>query len=298
MGPFWILFMPPRIICLGIVFFWLAANSWMVFREFIPRWTAKEPPAYLIDLEDEVSSLTIHWDVYSEGKEVGNAYSRVLALDNGLYKLKSELRFHNLPDKKSVMNYLSRLTSSYHVTEKGELRKLHTKTTFQLSGEQTFEIFGVVKEGQFYPEIKINNSQKAGADLSKLIPFLNQPVGVSGRGSVLNTMHPLNKIAHLRSGQQWMVPAFDPFPSLAQAGKIPQLFAEVHDGILNWNGEDFSCWRIDYYDKPKTNLDPERKVHARTWVRKEDNLVLQQEAYHEQMELILKRTPKNNPFDE
>jgi hypothetical protein len=90
----------------------------------------------------------------------------------------------------------------------------------------------------------------------------------------------------LRAGQQWVQPVVDPLmmsvSSLLAPPPLRQLDADVDSSTLFWNGAEVLCWRIDYRERPD-------KIVARTWVRREDGLVLQQEASHAGRELILQR---------
>ena len=65
---------------------------------------------------------------------------------------------------------------------------------------------------------------------------------------------------------------------------VPMLEAEVIVDALPWHGQDapVTCYRIDYHE-------PGKKVTARTWVRRRDGLVLQQEAEHQGRRIILQR---------
>jgi hypothetical protein len=121
------------------------------------------------------------------------------------------------------------------------------------------------------------------------LPKLN-PVPVAAHGNVLNPLHPLNRLRGLRAGQHWVQPMVDPLllavsssvSSLLTPPAVGQLDADVEPTVLRWNDVEVLCWRIDYRERTA-------KVAARTWVRREDGLVLQQEASHAGMELILQR---------
>ena len=58
--------------------------------------------------------------------------------------------------------------------------------------------------------------------------------------------------------------------------------AEVAAETLSWRNQEVPCFRIDYRE-------PGKRVTARTWVRRQDGLVLRQEAEHLGKELILER---------
>jgi hypothetical protein len=69
----------------------------------------------------------------------------------------------------------------------------------------------------------------------------------------------------------------------AKAGQTMQsLIAEVKTGDLTWDKKKIACFVIEY-------AEPGKEPVARTWVRRSDGLVLQQEASHMGIDLVLER---------
>ena len=97
-------------------------------------------------------------------------------------------------------------------------------------------------------------------------------------------MHLLDKIPGLRAGRSWKVPLLDPLGAMVPGRKMTTsiLIAEVAEDDLEWQGQVVRCFRIDYRE-------PGKKAAAHTWVRRGDGLVLQQEAKHDEMNLVLVR---------
>jgi hypothetical protein len=134
----------------------------------------------------------------------------------------------------------------------------------------------------------------AQALTKKELPITLAPVPIAAGGTVLNTMQPVNRILGLYEGKTWRIPWIDPleavlasFPGLQQLSGPPRthyLDAVVRADTLRWDNRDEDCWRIDY-------AEPGRKDSARTWVRRRDGLVLQQEARHDHLEMVLRRDP-------
>ncbi len=270
--------MPSRLVVFGIVVFWLASATWLVVREVVPRFQAADAPPFEIDLTDEVGANSITWIVYHQGAKVGGGISHVRRGPDRTFDFLSKFHF----DKFKLFNKLQirELSNRYRVTPAGRLveagAKVYVGEFFGLGGE----IKGNVVDGDFHPEVHliVNNKPQKVMDLD--------PVKISGHGTILNPMHLINRLSGLRQGQRWTIPLLDPVSSVLPGKKvtIPLLIAEVFSTNLEWAGEDFACFRIDYWE-------PGKKVTASTWVRRLDGLVLQQEAGHEEMNLVLVRDP-------
>jgi hypothetical protein len=126
------------------------------------------------------------------------------------------------------------------------------------------------------------------------IPLLSidkefEPVTVADRGSVLNTMQPLNRIHGLRSGQHWEIALFDPMSVVLTPAnpKLRTLSADVQTDVLELPQgprgtliTNVPCFVINYQGADS---------RARTWVRQNDGTVLQQEASYGAEQLTLRR---------
>ena len=119
-----------------------------------------------------------------------------------------------------------------------------------------------------------------------------EPVPVANRGSVLNTMAPLNRLRGLAPGRRWQIALIDPMsaiPILSRANPKPRILnAEVKEETIEWpagpgdaNPLEVPCYVIYYRGEDDTR--------ARTWVRQSDEMVLQQEASFGDLQLTLRR---------
>jgi hypothetical protein len=275
--------MPSRALTLGIIVLWLATVAWMIFRDFVPVWTATEPPTFLIDLDDEVAAKEIFWTVYSEGRKAGIAKTEVRFLDKGKYQFLGEMLLHDINiigNENTFGVEMKRVTSSFHMNHEGRIQEINAKVFLaspQLS-EITIEVQGVVVNQVLHPKLTV-----AGQPIDPYLPDLKKPVPLSDQGSIMNITHPLNKIRNLAEGKRWRIPVLNPVPSLVPGKGISFLFAEVFSDKLNWNGQDLDCWRIDFtdHDTHQRNL--------RIWVRQDNSVVLQHEAKYAHLEIIMKR---------
>jgi hypothetical protein len=271
--------MPSRFGTLAIVVFWLASMTWLTVREIVPTFRAGEPPAFLIDVTDEVGGTATSWKILRKGVRIGDGYSHVRRRSDRTFELSSELSFQDkeLPLLKTWD--IKKIAGRYRVDKNGNLQSLETEVKLAaLSFEIKAEIKGEVKGGVLTPRIYLDDKEK------NLGPFQPQPVPVASHGSILNTMHMVNKIQGLYVGRTWKVPLLDPLGSIVPGRKATPsiLIAQVSADNLDWQGEAVPCFRIDYYE-------PGKEAAAHTWVRRRDGLVLQQEANRDEMDLVLVR---------
>jgi hypothetical protein len=272
--------MPPRSVTLAIVAFWLATTGWLVYREVLPAFRTDEPPPFIIDLADEVSAHTINWEALQDGRVFGTAHTKVVPGKSRTFILTSKFKPENL---RILTIGVKQVESSYAVTREGDLRELEARVeVFAGPDRIKLGIGGRVENGMFTPEIRFEGMDLKDAPLPKL-----EPVPVSGHGSVLNPLHPLNRLKGLHEGQHWVQPVIDPlvvavYSLLKRQPPLRRLHAEVGTGVLAWKGSDVACWLIEYSE-------PGQKASARTWVRRSDGLVLRQEASHAGLEIILQR---------
>jgi hypothetical protein len=310
--------MPPRYVTLAIVAFWLATTGWMASRDLFPRFRTGEPPPFTIDLTDEVSladvvkvenpvsrftAQTIPWIILLNGERVGFAVTRVQRQEDRTFDLQAELRFKELKMPWAVQ--ITSLMNTYRVTSAGDLRGMSVRLIlrdltglFQGGMKDTQIEVGMeaeVEDGMLIPhaylyEPELRHPGPWAKTKKELLSGL-KPIPVPERGAVLNTLQPLNRQLGLREGQTWTVPRLDPLEAvtailgLTGPPRTRYLDARVSAAPFTWDGKEVPCWRIDY-------AEPSNKISARTWVQRSDGLVLQQEASHDHMHMVLRRDPR------
>ncbi len=279
--------MPARPLVYAILGFWLAANGWLFYRELWPRLRAGEPPAFSIDLAGEVAAETISWDVLHNHKRIGVALTKVVFDEpSRTYDLVCDYTYDKGLPVMALLD-IRKMTSTMRVTRQGELKSAHVDVRLRgFTGPAEMVLDLDIKDGLLTPRLEL----RAGAGLLEHKLKLD-PVEVSAGGSILNPMHPLNKVRGLREGMHWRLPDVDPLKTAAAAMSqqvtgqtfgFPALFAEVRATTLNWHDKSVECWVIEYREAGK-------KPSARTWVRRADDVVLQQEAVHQGNQLVLQR---------
>lgn len=303
--------MPSRPITGVILAFWLAMTGWLIEREVVPMMLADAAPAYQIDLTEE-----LEWTERNAGKRVGSvgdvrwsleldgkpnqkaARSRVVANEDRTYEFRSAFLFDLGMLKIEALGFkvdVQEMESSYLVTPDGKLlavwaviggnlgpRKAKRDQPSELEDpEFTFGIKGEIIDGQFEP---IFFSSGFEHKLDKL--------DVSRQGSIVNSMHLVNRLNGLYDGRTWKIPKVDPFEGLKAkyGGLLGQitgpfdLIAKVRTDTLSWDRKEVACYKIEYHEADKD-------VSARTWVRRVDGLVLRQEATVLGKAMVLQRIP-------
>jgi hypothetical protein len=279
--------MPARFLCVAIVVFWLATTGWLCMRDITPALRAGQPPPFTIDLADEAQehALKIRWailrDTASGETRIGRAKTWIT------YRAADDtFELHNDTDGLSLGSGIltvrvPHMTTVYRVRPDGSLvamtAKIDANLRTPLSNLDIKAIVdGVVREGQFVARGALEALGWGAHQLD--LP----PVPVSPNGTVLNPLHPVNRIAGLRPGQHWRMPLVDPLADAvaAQVARdLPafkptprflnaQVLAEPQ--ILMYEGREVPCLVIEYHG--------DDDLAARTFVRQSDGLVLRQEA--------------------
>jgi len=277
--------MPPRLLCLGVVAFWLATSSWLFYRELWPKIRPGEPPPYTIDLVDEARQHTtpILWTVYrgpeKMQKKIGKARSWVTYRDSDdtfeLHGAMDHLELYRGPLGAVVVQ---KAANMYRINRDGELRELSADIAARVDLAITPQpvslqahVDGQVQGRRFEPRGWV---EWPGG--KKDLP--SDPVALSAYGAMLNPLQPVNRILGLRPGQRWRMPLVDPvgaalstvMPGFASGPRVLDAAVLPETRLLSWDSRDVPCLLIEYTG--------DNDVSARTWVRQSDGLVLRQEA--------------------
>jgi hypothetical protein len=329
--------MPARRHILVILAFWIATSGWLFYRDLRPLLRVGEPPSFAIDLADEAQAPQIRWAVLQvtppKSIEKGDSDSpraechapddsvafekcqdKGYALTNVTYREADDaFDFSGTvklwPTKIHEGDPQMVITSAYRVTRAGEIRGIWGRIALDYRKEQSnllglplwnlpsfraaCAISGEVAQQRLTTHLTLTLD-----NLCVLTQDLD-PVEVSQRGSVLNPLLPVNRIAKLRKGQHWQIPVIDPreqlisslrskYPWIELVGLKPGprfLQAEVlaEPEYLTWNSSSprVPCLIIKYSGED---------IRAYTWVRQIDGLVLQQEVTKWGDTWILKRS--------
>lgn len=279
--------MPPRVITVAILGFWLTMTGVLIHREVVPMMLADVSPTFQPDLTDEIGSPLVGWVVLRDGEDIGSGTSKVHSGDDGNFEFRSTFHFKKLAiGTGKAQAHVRLMESAYRVTDKGKLLAVSTRVALNREADRppfakpdiTVAIEGEVVDGVFEPTLTFNQ-----------FPLKLEKIDMPQQGSIVNPMHLINRLRGLRVGQTWRINLVDPFRGimgeLAKGKSIPSLIAEVKADTLEWNKREVACLVIEYRE-------PGKEVTARTWVRRSDALVLQQEATNLGFEMILQRKPE------
>jgi hypothetical protein len=294
--------MPPRPIVLAIVLFWLSMSGWLFYRDLWPSLRPGDPPPYVIDLADEArrQAVRTRWFIYRGEKRIGLALTWVSYEQvTDTFELHSEIPKLDLGGIGPLRIEARRLEGMYRVSREGDLREVSAELYLDIVGlgllggsdaGAKIKIAGLLADGTFTPTGSLiwNGHQE---------PLPLEPVPVSGRGNVLDPLHPVGRIQGLRPGQHWRAPVVDPLsdslramvqrnpvlqPFVKQDAGIRSLQAEVlpETHMLLWQDEEIVCLVVQYSD---------REITTQVWVRESDGTVLRQEASIGGEKLVLER---------
>jgi hypothetical protein len=217
--------------------------------------------------------------VLIDGKKQGQAYSSIkFRRSDRTFAFKSMFRANDA----ELAKLLFKIVSNYRVSQDGELLEIRVDIVIEQDANQDIllgaSITGKVEEGKIKPDVlMILGKKKIKMDL--------RAFGISAETKVsrnfLNPMHLLNKVNGLHEGQEWVIQLMEitSFESMS----LPILVAKVSSTTLSWHGKDVPSFLIEYREK---NM---QQVHARTWVRQRDGVVLQQEADYMGRKLLFQR---------
>ncbi len=280
--------MPHRLVTVTIVLFWLVMTGWLVYREVVPYWLAEDVPTMQVDLTDEIGSPLVGWRVFKQDQRIGTANSKVVRRDDRSYEFRASYHFEKL--NVGMVN-IRNMEHVYRVNEDGKLKSLSAKFGVNIGKDpEAFPVANTLIEMQ--GEVEDNMLEPRFLIEKKLFSF--GKIDMSEQGSIVNPMLLVNRVRGLRDKKSWKITMVDPFrtvigkflPALVQQSTaVTMLIAEVRTESLFWDNKLVACYVIDYIEPGKID------VTARTWVRKLDGLVLQQEANRDSFDLVLKRVP-------
>lgn len=285
--------MPPRYVTFAILAFWAGTAGWLFYRDLLPRFAPGQPPPFAIDLADEAHALPTRWTIFKNGQiAVGKEHGYLRTWvgyreSDDTFEMASEFKYWLQAGQKGAPDFV--VENKYRITREGELRELHVDATCSLGAIKGHaQLDGEVIEHLFHSRLKYELPF-----FSKPSEYTPKPVAMKGRGSILNTLQPVNRLPNLRQGQRWRIPTFDLLEELlkdllggvqGQVAEVTYMDAEVLPDIhyLEWSHRKIQvpCLVIEYHGGD---------AKAFTWVRESDGLVLMQQGALQGDEIILMR---------
>jgi len=221
--------MPPRLLSMVIVAFWLGMGAWLFVRDLWPSLRPGEPPPYTFMASDEAprQGPPARWNLFKDGMHVYDIVDarttyQEKAEDGGpddTFQMVAILRAKQQLNQKAPQR---RLRSFMRIGRDGRLiavnAQLHLVVQEQL--EVVVNVAGAVVERELLPrwrgriwhadsesEERVFDRKPILAEPPKHqidVPF--PPLPFTDRGIVLNPLHPPNRLDALRPGQRWRMP--------------------------------------------------------------------------------------------
>jgi hypothetical protein len=264
--------MPSRLMIAVILVCWLAMTALLIHFEVAPMMLADASPTYQPDITDEIGSPQITWHLKQNGKRAGTVRSRIVPYEDRSFEL------HTLWHFDTAIMEIQHVETNERVSENRKLQEFYAKFVVK---DTNIEIRGKVAGHLMEPRLSFNGVEQKMFDLEK--------IDVNEQGDVINSMSPISRLRGLYETQTWTVRRFDlshciNLPFLKSMSGPTALIAAVKSDTLLWDHKDVICFKIEYHEAGK-------EVTGRTWVRKADGLVLQQETWHLGTEMVLERIP-------
>jgi hypothetical protein len=275
--------MPPRLVCIAILLYWVVAASSLIRRDLLPELRFARPPDLLSIARAVRSSGPSRWSVLviddpanpDIRRSVGEAVNQSVRQPDGTVLMSSRVRF----DSGSLLRGTA-FASKGHV-------ELEISSACQIDREGNLRTFSATVRSEADPQevLRIEGRLNARGDALEVVahgplPIMNQTrtIPYPERSLVQNAMEPFDYLPGLQVGQRWESRSINPLN-----GRIEPVRVEVaRKTVIHWDNQ------------PVTTLEVVQHMpllSAKTWVRS-DGLVLRQEVPVPLVKLVLERQPE------
>lgn len=272
--------MPPRLVCVAILLFWVVAASNLIRRDVLPELGFVRPPDLRTIATVEADAGPSHWSVEvidnplspESRRTIGHAETSSIRDSNGWLVTSSRVTFgaggllKGTPFAQNADEQLAVL-SRYHIDPSGNLRTFDVLVKSASDPEELLQVEGRLKDRTF--EIVSRGR----------LPILNQTRSFpyAPRGLVQNSLSPFDRLPNLQVGQRWETRMVSPL-----TGRVETARVEVtRRCMIHWENGPVSTFEVVHHVAP---------LSAKTWVRP-DGLVLRQEVPFPFVKLVLERIP-------
>lgn len=275
--------MPPRLVCVAILLYWVVAASSLIRRDLLPELQFARPPDLLSIARAVRSSGPSRWSVLviddpanpDIRRSVGEAVNQSIRQRDGAVLMSSRVRFDSggllqgtaFASKGHVELEVS---STCHIDHKGNLRSFSAAVRSAADPQEVLRVEGRLNARGDALEVVARGP----------LPIMNhtRTIPYQERSLVQNAMEPFDYLPGLQVGQCWESRSVNPLN-----GRIEPVRVEVaRKTVIHWDNQPVTTLEVVQHMNP---------FPARTWVRS-DGLVLRQEVPVPLVKLVLERQPE------
>lgn len=275
--------MPSRLACVAILSCWLFATVGLLRRDVLPDLMITPPPDLRSIARAEEFALPTKWDIQVADdaslknlRTVGQAVTETHRLPDGSTELTSTVRFTTGGVLKRTLfasEIDAKLTifSDCSIDKSGNLRSFRARVQPEDGGEDLATLDGKVVDKQLIVRSRTPLP----------LPMLNKTLSLpyEPRGMVQNALGPIDRMPGLQIGQRWETKIVSPL-----TGRVEVVTVEVAGKhAIHWDKGVITTLEVVHHLSPT--------LTARTWVRKNDGLVIRQEVPIPFVKMILERIP-------
>jgi hypothetical protein len=273
--------MPPRAICLVILFYWVVAASNLIRRDILPVLGFIRPPDLRAIALAEENPRPSRWSVEvidnpltpESRRKVGEAVTGSKRFPDGWVRITSTVGFDSgglllgtpLANQPSVR---LEIKSDYRVDPSGNLRSFHATVKPADDPEELLRVDGELVRGIM--EITTRSKFRI---LNQKRSYPYEP-----RSLLQNALGPFDRMPGLQVGQRWETREVSPLTGKVEVARVEV----VRRAVIQWDRNPTATYEVEQ----RTTA-----LSARTWVRP-DGLVLRQEVPFPFVKLVLERLPE------
>lgn len=288
--------MPSRLVCVGLLSYWLVAAVGLVRKDLLPELSLGAPPDLRTIAAAGQDAVPARWSIQvaddphdpEARRSVGQAVTESVRDPNGWVRMRSLVTFDSGRLLRSMFRSFSVadradeqivFDSLYRVDPSGNLRSFRAEVRLQDQPGDLFRVEGVLKDGSAAGKAEAERVMEVVSRgplpiMNRKFVFDYQPHAV-----VQSQFGPLDRLPGLRVGQRWDEQMASPI-----TGQVETVRAEVVGReVIHWDKGPVPTLAVVHRSKA---------VSARTWVRP-DGLVLRQEVTLPagKLRLVLDRQP-------
>jgi hypothetical protein len=281
--------MPPRLVCVAILLFWVVAASSLIRRDVLPELRFAGPPDLLSIARAVRTSGPSRWSVLviddpghpDVRRSVGEAVTESVRQPDGGVLMSSRVRFDSggllrgtVFAPRGQLELVMVIASTCQIDRTGNLRAFSASVRPEPDPQEVLRVEGRLNARGDALEVVARGP----------LPMMNQTrtIPYQERSLVQNAMEPFDYLPGLQVGQRWESRSVNPLN-----GRIEPIKVEVtRKTVIHWDNHPVTTWEVVQHIAAM--------MDARTWVRI-DGLVLRQEVPFPLVKLVLERQPGPQP---